>query len=79
MFYMVFKCFCKCFRCMFQVLHLSLDYVTSASGCFKSRLGVAFRSLLTFDCLASVSPPSLGAGWASELEAQADVAPTLSS
>ena len=63
----------KCFVC-FQT------YVASvASGCFKSRLGVASRSLLAFDCLASVSPPSLGTGWASKLEAQAGAALTPSS
>ena len=54
-------CF-KCFICL-------QTYVASASGCFKSRLGVVSRSLLAFDCLASVSPPSLGTGWASKLEA----------
>jgi hypothetical protein len=38
----VFRCFFKCFRSMFQVFHLSLEYVASvASRCFKSRLGVA--------------------------------------
>jgi hypothetical protein len=41
----LFKCFrffCKCFRCMFQVFHLSLVYVANVSSeCFKSRSGVA--------------------------------------
>jgi hypothetical protein len=34
----------------------------------KSRSDVTSRPLLAFGCLASVSPPSLGAGWASEPE-----------
>jgi hypothetical protein len=74
MFYMVFKCllgvsasvsdaYFVCFICL-------RTYVASvAFGCFKSRPGVASCSLLAFDYLASVSPPSLGAGWASEPEA----------
>jgi hypothetical protein len=38
----VFGCFCKCFRCMFQMFHLLQTYVVSvASGYFKSRSGVA--------------------------------------
>jgi hypothetical protein len=41
MFAMVFRCFCKCFRCMFQVFYLSYLYVaTIVSGCFKSRSGL---------------------------------------
>jgi hypothetical protein len=36
MFAIVFKCFCKCFRRMFQVFHLTFFYVVSvASECFK--------------------------------------------
>jgi len=74
MFYMVFKCFLDvfesvsdaCFKCF---ICLQTHVASVASGCFKSRSGVAARSLLAFDCLASVSPPSLGASWASELEA----------
>jgi hypothetical protein len=69
MFYMILSVFVNvsdaCFKCF---IYLQM-YVASVSGCFKSRLGVASRSLLTFVCLASVSPPSLDAGWASELEA----------
>jgi hypothetical protein len=58
-------CF-KCFICL-------QTYVTSvASGCFKSRLGVASRSLLT-----SVSLPSLGAGWTFEPKVQTGPAPPL--
>jgi len=46
-------------------------YVASvASRYVKSRSGVASHSLLAFGCLASVSPPSLGTGWAYEPEAQ---------
>jgi hypothetical protein len=68
-FYNGFKCFSgvfasvldayfKCFIC----LH---TYVASvASGCFKSRLIVVSPSSL-FCCLALVSSPSPGAGWAS--------------
>jgi hypothetical protein len=46
LFAMVFKYFyvffCKCFRRMFKVFHLpSLYVVTVASGCIKSRSGVA--------------------------------------
>jgi hypothetical protein len=38
----VFRCFCKCFRCMFQMFHLSsLHVATVAFGCFKSRSGDA--------------------------------------
>jgi hypothetical protein len=41
-FAMVINCFFKCFRCIFRVFHLSFLYVASvASGCFKSRSGVA--------------------------------------
>jgi hypothetical protein len=51
---------------MFQVFHLCLQtYVVSVtSQCFKNKLGVASPSLL-FCCLASVSPPLSGVGWAS--------------
>ena len=55
-------------------------YVVSvASGYFKSKSGVASRSLLAFCYLASVSPPSLDVGWASEPEAQAGATPSPSS
>jgi hypothetical protein len=38
----VFRCFCKCFKRMFQVFHLSsLHIATVAFGCFKSRSGDA--------------------------------------
>jgi hypothetical protein len=43
-FQMFFRRFCKCFRRLFQVFHLSFLYVsTVASGCFKIRSGVAHR------------------------------------
>jgi ABC-type proline/glycine betaine transport system permease subunit len=46
----VFRCFCKCFRHMFQVFHLFLLYViTVASECFKSRSGVAHRMRVGID------------------------------
>jgi hypothetical protein len=70
MFYNGFEVFLQVFQ-----MHVS----SVASECFKSRSGVASRSLLAFDCLASVYPPSLGTGWASEPEAQADAAPSPSS
>ena len=39
----VAKCFCKCFRRMFQVFHVSFLYVASvASGCFKNSSGVSY-------------------------------------
>jgi hypothetical protein len=42
MFAMIFNYFCKCFKCVFQVFHLSFLYVVSvASECFKSRSCVA--------------------------------------
>jgi hypothetical protein len=75
-FIMVLKCSCKCFRCIFQVFNLSWDIL---SGCFKSRSGVVSRSILAFDCLVSVSPLSLGVGWASEPEAQVGAVPSPSS
>ena len=62
-------CF-KCFIC------LQMYVASVASGYFKSRSDVASRSLLALDCLASVSPPSLNAGWASDLEAQGGVDPS---
>jgi hypothetical protein len=40
-------------------------------------LGVVSRFLLANDCLASVSPPSLGVGWASEPEARRASPPPL--
>jgi hypothetical protein len=40
-FQVFFMCFCKCFRRMFQVFHLSSLYVaTVAYGCFKIRSGL---------------------------------------
>jgi hypothetical protein len=54
MFYMVFKCF-TCF------IYLQTHVASVASGCFKSRSGVASLSSL-FCCLSLVSPPPLGAG-----------------
>ena len=69
-FQVFYGCFCNCFICL-------QTYVASvASGCFKNKSDVASRSLLAFDCLASVYPPSLGAGWASRLEAQAGATPS---
>ena len=82
MFYMVFKCFLDiftsgsdaCFKC-FNCLQ---TYIASvASRCFKSRSGVASRSLLAFDCLALV-PPLLST-LASEPEARAGAVPFPSS
>jgi hypothetical protein len=81
MFYMVFKWFSDvfasvsdaCFKCFIYIQ----TYVAGvASGCFKSRSSVASRSLLALDCLALVSPSSLGAGLASELEAHAGAVPS---
>ena len=75
--YMVLKCFSgvfasvsdACFKCFICLQ----TYVASvASGCFKS------RSVLHL-APSSVSPPSLGASWASEPEAQAGAAPSPSS
>jgi hypothetical protein len=49
----VFRCFCKCFRFMFQVFHLPSKYIASvASECFKSRSDVA-----------SPSSPSVASFW----------------
>jgi hypothetical protein len=62
-FTIVFKCFCKCFRCMFQVCHLLQTYVASvASECFKSRwvLHLAPRFLLPRLSFSSSSSRRLG-------------------
>jgi hypothetical protein len=47
-FQVFFRCFCKCFGCMFQVFHLPRTYVASVVfGCLKSRSGVASPPLLS--------------------------------
>jgi hypothetical protein len=56
-------------RRILQMLHLDVS----------SRSSVASPSLLAFDCLALVSPPSLVVSWASEPEAQAGATRSLSS
>ena len=49
-FHVFFMCFCKCFRRMFQVFHLSSFYVaTVANGCLKSKLGVAYEMSVESD------------------------------
>jgi hypothetical protein len=51
----VFRCFCECFKCMFQVFHLSSDYVTSvASRCLKSR---SVLHMLQCDSPAAAAQP----------------------
>jgi hypothetical protein len=78
MFYMVFKCFSyvfasvldACFKC-FICLQMYVASVTSR--CFKSRSGVASRSLLAFNCLTSFSQCWL----ASEPETQVCAPPPL--
>jgi hypothetical protein len=49
MFSSVFMCFCKYFRCMFQVFYLPLDVSNDAYGCFKS---ISMLHMLQWD------PPS---------------------
>jgi hypothetical protein len=59
------RCFCKCFRYIFQVFHIS-SYI-HCKCCFRmfqKQIGCCI-SLLAFCCLASVSPPP-GVGWASD-------------
>ena len=74
---MVLRCFYKCcFKCF---ICLETYIASVASRCFKSRSGVASRSFHAFGYLASLSPPSFGAGWTSELEVQAGAAPSPSS
>jgi hypothetical protein len=42
----VFRCFCKCFRYMFQVFHCFQMYVANVSfECFKSRSDVAYVAM----------------------------------
>jgi hypothetical protein len=62
-FQVLFMCFCMCFKCTFQVFHPYLDVAIFATGCFKSRSGVAFPSSLSATFLDVSSP--YGAGWAS--------------
>jgi hypothetical protein len=62
-FTMIFKYFCKYFKCIFQVFHLSSAACCKcSSGCFKSRWGVASSSSLSAARLGVSTPP--GAGWA---------------
>ena len=68
MFYMVFKCFSGVFasvldRCFTCFICLQTYIASVASGCFKSRSGVASSLSSLFCCLAKVSPPPR-AGWA---------------
>jgi hypothetical protein len=56
----VFRCFCKCFRCMFQVFICLQTYVTSVLfEYFKSRLGVTSSfspSAASSRCLLLATP-----------------------
>jgi hypothetical protein len=64
--------------CFKSFICLEIYVVSVASVCFKSRSGVASRSLFAFGCLALMSPPSLDVSWAFDLEAQAGAAPSPS-
>jgi hypothetical protein len=64
----VLDAYFKCLICL-QTNVASLD-VSKVIGCYIF--------LIAFCCLILVSPPP-GAGWASEIEAQADTAPSPSS
>jgi len=49
----VFRCFCKCFRCILQVFQLVRTHVASvSSGCCKSRSGVAHVAMEPTCCRA---------------------------
>jgi hypothetical protein len=64
-FAMGFKCFCKCFRRIFQVFHLSSDDMLQVLHLDVSKVDQMFHM---FQC----DPPAAAAGGAREVEWGAD-------